>query len=597
LDGQVIVKVLLLFDLLSIPDYHAGMSNENEAGLEGHVPTNGHSKPKADVAAQIVGVEAQTYDQGIERRLIRKIDLCVIPFLWFGYGLVYYDKAILGGASIFGMITSLQLRVVVDDSVVPPITSTQRLSWASSIFYFGMLAGVMPMTYAFQRFHLSRVIGAAVVLWGLCCMSTALVTDHQGLYVQRFFLGFLESIMPTAFMVIVSSFYTQREQTWRQCLWYSATGAWTIIGAGFNYAFAGITSGSLERWQYLYIMAGSITVVYGLCFFLFPQTPNDAFFLRGDEKRISMERLRQSHMGVRCSTIKWDQIREALTDPKVYLISLMMGLAYTGKHDFHLKKPDSYLRSPSAPRHIPYQPQHTTNPPIPVNGAVSAFGPLIVSTFGYTPKTALLWQMPLGAVCLITTLACGYASLLFKNIRLIMLMLCCLPVIAGCAMIWKGTWSEGGATPLAGYTLIGFFAPVTSLIVSMGMANVAGNSKKSFMASGIFVMYCVGKEVSNLKEKEKNRTSKANTTLSPITGNIVGPFWIRSQQVSQHYPRVWQGIIGCYSILIIVAATLYFILHRENARRDALVLDEKEGEKHAFEDLTDKQNLWFRYAY
>jgi hypothetical protein len=100
--------------------------------------------------------------------------------------------------------------------------------------------------------------------------------------------------------------------------------------------------------------------------------------------------------------------------------------------------------------------------------------------------------MPLGAVCLVTTLACGYASLLFKNIRLIMLVLACLPVMAGCAMIWKGEWNKGGATPLAGYTLIGFFAPVTSLIVSMGMANVAGNSKKSFMASGTFVMYCVG---------------------------------------------------------------------------------------------------------
>lgn len=100
--------------------------------------------------------------------------------------------------------------------------------------------------------------------------------------------------------------------------------------------------------------------------------------------------------------------------------------------------------------------------------------------------------MPLGAVCLVTTLAAGYASLIFKNIRLIMLVLACLPVMAGCAMIWKGEWSKGGATPLAGYTLIGFFAPVTSLIVSMGMANVAGNSKKSFMASGTFVMYCVG---------------------------------------------------------------------------------------------------------
>ena len=368
----------------------------------------------------------------------------------------YYDKAILGGASIFGMITSLDLRVVVDPTTTPPKTSTQRLSWASSLFYFGMLAGVIPLTYAFQRLHLSRTIGACVILWGLTCMATALVTSHQGLYVQRFFLGFLESMLPTAFMVIVSSFYNQKEQTSRQCAWYSATGGWTIIGAGLNYGFASINSGSLQRWQYLYIMAGALTILYGLLFFLFPQTPNTAFFLRGEEKVVALERLRRSQMGVRCSSIKRAQIKEALTDPKVYLIALMMGLAYT------------------------------------VNGAVSAFGPLIVTTFGYAPLTAILWQMPLGGVCFITILLCGYLSLIIPNIRLIMIVCNCLPVMAGCAMIWKSSWTHHAATPLAGYTLIGFFAPVTSLIVSMGMANVAGNSKKSAMASATFVMYCVG---------------------------------------------------------------------------------------------------------
>lgn len=318
--------------------------------------------PDNDVAAGIVGTEAQQYDVAVERRIVRKIDRFVLPFLWVGYGLVYYDKAILGGASIFGMITALDLRVVVDADATPPITSTKRLSWASSIFYFGMLAGVVPLTYAFQRLHLSRTIGACVVVWGLTCMATALVTSFRGLFAQRFFLGFLEAILPTAFMVIVSSFYTQREQTWRQCLWYSSTGGWTVLGALLNYGFAHIKSGNLEPWQYLYIMAGAITVLYGLLFFVFPQTPNTAFFLRGEERTVALERLRRSQMGVRCNTIKRGQIIDALTDPKVWMIALMMGLAYT------------------------------------VNGAVSAFGPLIVSTFGYDPYTALLWQMPLGGV-------------------------------------------------------------------------------------------------------------------------------------------------------------------------------------------------------
>lgn len=44
------------------------------------------------------------------------------------------------------------------------------------------------------------------------------------------------------------------------------------------------------------------------------------------------------------------------------------------------------------------------------------------------------------------------------------------------------------------------------------------------------------------------------------------------------------------------AAALYVVLHRENKRREVLHLDEKEGARIAFKDLTDKQNLHFRYV-
>jgi sugar phosphate permease len=142
---------------------------------------------------------------------------------------------------------------------------------------------------------------------------------------------------------------------------------------------------------------------------------------------------------------------------------------------------------------------------------------LIVSTFGWSTLQSILFQFPLGAICLIFILLTGYLSSKIPNIRIIMLVLCCLPVIAGFVMIWKSEWSYHAATPVVGYTIIGFFGPVVSLIISIGMSNVAGHTKKSFMAATIFVAYCVG--------------------------NIVGPQLIISQSRAQHYPTLWLGLI------------------------------------------------------
>lgn len=45
-----------------------------------------------DLAAGIVPDQAQEFDAAVEQRVIRKIDLYLIPWMWIGYGLVYYDK-------------------------------------------------------------------------------------------------------------------------------------------------------------------------------------------------------------------------------------------------------------------------------------------------------------------------------------------------------------------------------------------------------------------------------------------------------------------------------------------------------------------------
>ncbi|RQM08415.1 hypothetical protein DH86_00000433, partial [Scytalidium sp. 3C] len=276
-----------------------------------------------DIAIAIVGDRSHEFDAAVEARIVRKIDLFFIPAMVVGYGLVYYDKAILGSAALFGMTSDLALSVT-DTHTKPPTTSTDRLSWATSLFYFGMLGGLYPMTFALQRFSIRRVLPPLIILWSLICMLTAAVTTWRGLYVQRFFLGFVESIIPTTFMCIISSFYTQKEQALRQSWWFSSTGLFTIIGGALNYGFGQIQGGSLKRWQYIYLLAGSLTFVFGVLCFAVPDSPVDAWFLTKEERVIAVERLRKGQTGVRCTKFKMAQVWESVLDIKVWLVAIMM---------------------------------------------------------------------------------------------------------------------------------------------------------------------------------------------------------------------------------------------------------------------------------
>ena len=69
------------------------------------------------------------------------------------------------------------------------------------------------------------------------------------------------------------------------------------------------------------------------------------------------------------------------------------------------------------------------------------------------------------------------------------------------------------------------------------------------------------------------------------------------ETVGDHYPRLWEGIIGCYALVIALAVALFVMLKVENQKREQLHLEQKEAERIAFDDLTDKENMHFRYVY
>jgi hypothetical protein len=95
----------------SLVDKIAPCTRESGKELASHMATDDSEKPTAldnhpgvvdnaatreakdkDIAIEIVGEHRHDLDPAAEARVVRKIDLFLVPAMTIGYGLVYYDK-------------------------------------------------------------------------------------------------------------------------------------------------------------------------------------------------------------------------------------------------------------------------------------------------------------------------------------------------------------------------------------------------------------------------------------------------------------------------------------------------------------------------
>jgi hypothetical protein len=86
----------------------------------------------------------------------------------------------------------------------------------------------------------------------------------------------------------------------------------------------GSIKGSLPSWRYEFLIVGAFCAAFGivLSFFL----PNSPVTFRGfshEEKLIMVARMRKNQTGIEQRKIRWDHIREAVTDYKSWAFLLL----------------------------------------------------------------------------------------------------------------------------------------------------------------------------------------------------------------------------------------------------------------------------------
>ncbi|KAJ5280685.1 hypothetical protein N7478_006057 [Penicillium angulare] len=422
--------------------------------------------------------------------------------------------------------------------------SGNEYSWLSSIFYFGFLFWSFPTNLLMQRFPIGKYLGVNIFLWGFFLMLQAAAKNFTQLAVLRVISGAAEACSDPAFMLITSMWYTRREQPIRIGLWYTANGFGIAIGGLLGYGIGQI-KGALPSWKYEFLIIGALCATWGIVMIIFlPDSPVTAPQLSNREKRLAVERLRDNQTGIENKNLKPHQILEAVLDWKVWIFFL---LGFSGN--------------------IP-------------NGGISNFGTLIIHGFGFSTLVTSLMQIPYGAfISFMILLAVFVNDRLPRNNRCIVAVVFVLPTLAGSFGLHYVPQSNQVGRLIC-YYLTGSYNASFVIILSILTGNIAGHTKKVITNAMIFLGVCAG--------------------------NIAGPFFYKSEQAPGYSLGIWSMIVANF-VEIALIVVLGFALAWENRRRDQAqgvvpggdsdYTRQLELDRSAFSDLTDKENVNFRYLY
>jgi MFS family permease len=198
-----------------------------------------------------------------------------------------------------------------------------QYGWLGSIFYFGYLVAQLPAGYAMQRLPVGKFLGFTGVSWGIILMTTPACTSFAGIAVNRFMLGLVEAAVNPGFVLVMSMWYTAKEQPLRLETYYCTNGIATMFGGLLGYAIGHI-SGGIAKWMYVFIIFGAMSLVAGIATLWFlPDLPSTAKFLNQREKAVAIERVAANRQGVKNHNFKTDQAWQTVADPKTWILFIL----------------------------------------------------------------------------------------------------------------------------------------------------------------------------------------------------------------------------------------------------------------------------------
>ncbi|KAL2111023.1 hypothetical protein VUR80DRAFT_380 [Thermomyces stellatus] len=389
-----------------------------------------------DVAALIQEFSGAKYN-----KLMRKLDMRLIPIIAVLYLLAYLDRGNIGNARLAGLEDDLDM-------------AGEQYNVALTIFFVSYIVFEVPSNMALKYLSPRVWIPAITISWGVVMTLMGVVHNYEGLLAARFFLGVPEAGIFPASAYYITSWYTRHEAMYRTALFYATASLAGAFSGLLAYAITLMDGvGGLGGWQWIFILEGLVTVVGGVAaVFTIYNGPDSVSWLTDEEKRYLKVKLafdgNRAGMGTVEDGSKRKYIKDAFFDWQVYLSVI----AYLG---------------------------------ISVSTYGLVFGlPTIISTLGYTEREAQLMTVPPYVTACVLTIAVAHLSDRLKRRGYFILGSLVLAIIGFIMAITTSNDESLARVTYAGCFLAccGFF-PAFPGVISWLANNLAGPYKRAIAMS------------------------------------------------------------------------------------------------------------------
>ncbi|KAJ6125354.1 hypothetical protein N7471_012671 [Penicillium samsonianum] len=265
---------------------------------------------RAELLANLSDPDAGKNDEErrqIDKKLMWKVDMALIPWLSFLYLLSFLDRTNIGNARLAGL--EKDLGMIKGD-------------YNNNLTIFFVAYAVMePATNALLKMITPRLFFTMIIVtWGVIMTLMGLVTNNSGLLAARFFLGVAEAGLFPGVNYYLSCWYKGSEIGVRSSIFFSA--------AALAGSFGGLLAAAIEKmdglggkdgWAWIFILEGLATAVAGcFCWWLVFDWPETARFLSADDRIRVQRRLIMDRQGRTAEDSDKRHMYAALKDWKTY---------------------------------------------------------------------------------------------------------------------------------------------------------------------------------------------------------------------------------------------------------------------------------------